>query len=443
MAKKKKEEQIRVEIQEQYAPLLSMPKVRYKLYYGGRAGGKSYGFADALLVLARQGKLLIACVREVQNSIKDSVYKLLKDRAEYWGFEDYRFYEDRIENILTGSRFIFKGLQDNNAQNIKSLEGVDICWIEEGQSISKKSWEILDPTIRKPGAQIWISMNRELENDPIWVALARNPHEDVYIQKVNYTDNLYCPPEMKKIAERMKEENYSQWLHVWAGEPVQEGDTKLIGYAEIYRALEYRLVNSAQVDLPLIIGVDVARFGDDKTAIARRRGRKAYQIKTYAKMNVVQVANLVVGIIHDERPAIVNVDVGGVGGGVVDILFDRGYGSIVRAVNFGEAAQEQEKYCNRRAEMWGRLKDWLTAELPVSLVDCEGLSEDLTAPNKSYDRLGRLLLEKKEDIKKRLGRSTDVGDALALTFAERFYLSSLLHLQYEEAEFVDDSVYTG
>lgn len=241
----------------------------------------------------------------------------------------------------------------------------------------------------------------------------------------------------------MKEENYSQWLHVWAGEPVQEGDTKLIGYAEIYRALEYRLVNSAQVDLPLIIGVDVARFGDDKTAIARRRGRKAYQIKTYAKMNVVQVANLVVGIIHDERPAIVNVDVGGVGGGVVDILFDRGYGSIVRAVNFGEAAQEQEKYCNRRAEMWGRLKDWLTAELPVSLVDCEGLSEDLTAPNKSYDRLGRLLLEKKEDIKKRLGRSTDVGDALALTFAERFYPSSLLHLQYEEAEFVDDSVYTG
>lgn len=168
MAKKKKEEQIRVEIQEQYAPLLSMPKVRYKLYYGGRAGGKSYGFADALLVLARQGKLLIACVREVQNSIKDSVYKLLKDRAEYWGFEDYRFYEDRIENILTGSRFIFKGLQDNNAQNIKSLEGVDICWIEEGQSISKKSWEILDPTIRKPGAQIWISMNRELENDPIF-----------------------------------------------------------------------------------------------------------------------------------------------------------------------------------------------------------------------------------------------------------------------------------
>lgn len=443
MAKRIKEEKIRVEIQEQYAPLLSMPEVRYKLYYGGRAGGKSYGFADALLVLARQGKLLIACVREVQNSIKDSVYKLLKDRAEYWGFEDYRFYEDRIENILTGSRFIFKGLQDNNAQNIKSLEGVDICWIEEGQSISKKSWEILDPTIRKPGAQIWISMNRELENDPIWVALARNPHEDVYIQKVNYTDNLYCPPEMKKIAERMKAENYEQWLHVWAGEPVQEGDTKLIGYPEVYRALETKIENSATVDLPLIIGVDIARFGNDKTAVARRVGRKAYKIQTYAKLDVVQVANMIVGIIHDEHPAIVNIDVGGLGGGVYDILWHQGYGSVVQGVNFGERAQESERYCNRRSEMWARLKDWLTAELPVSLVDCEGLSEDLTAPNKNFDSLGRLVLEPKDDIKKRLGRSTDVGDALALTFAERFYPSSLLHLQYDEAEFVDDSVYTG
>lgn len=442
MAKKVKEEKIRVEIQEQYAPLFNMPEVRYKLYYGGRAGGKSYGFADALLVLGRQGKILVACVREVQNSIKDSVYKLLKDRAEYWGFDDYRFYEDRIENIETGSRFIFKGLQDNNAQNIKSLEGVDICWIEEGQSISKKSWEILDPTIRKPGAQIWISMNRELENDPIWVALAKNPHDDTFIQKVNYTDNIYCPPEMKKIAERVKEEDYEQWLHVWAGEPVQEGDTKLIGYKEIYKALETHVENSVSVDLPLIIGVDVARFGDDKTAVARRIGRRAFRIRTCSKMNLVETANMIVNIIHEEKPARVNIDVGGVGAGVVDILLDRGYGSIVRPVNFGEAAQESERYCNRRAEMWGRLKEWLTSELPVSLVDCEGLSEDLTAPNKKYDSLGRLLLEKKEEIKKRLGRSTDVGDALALTFAEKFYPSNL-NVFNNDADFVDDNVYTG
>ena len=158
-------------------------------------------------------------------------------------------------------------------------------------------------------------------------------------------------------------------------------------------------------------------------------------------MTVVDVANLVTSIIRDEHPARVNIDVGAMGAGVYDILIDRGYHGIVRAVNFGETAQEQEKYFNRRAEMWARLRDWLTAELPVSLVDCEGLSEDLTTPNKGFDKLGRLFIEKKEEIKKRLGRSTDVGDALALTFAEMVYPSSIMFQNYDDTEFVDDNVY--
>ena len=435
-----KEKKIRVEVQKQYAPLLQNRSARYFLYYGGRAGGKSFGFADAILLLGRSSKLFIACVREVQDSIKDSVYKLLKDRADYWGFNDYIFYTDRVENVITGTRIIFKGLQDNNAQNIKSLEGVDICWIEEGQSISKKSWDILNPTIRKKGSQIWVSMNRELENDPIWVALARNPDDKTIIKKVNYTDNIYCPEEIKYMAEKMKEEDYDGYLHTWGGEPVQQGDNKLIGYKEVHKALEHRLEHTAILNMPLIVGVDVARFGDDKTAIARRRGRKAYKIKTYSKLNNVEVANVITSLIRDEQPARINIDVGGLGAGVYDILVDRGYGSILRSVNFGEKAQESEKYRNRRAEMWGRLKEWLTSELPVSLTDCDGLAEDLTTPNKKYDGLGRLQLEEKDEIKKRLNRSTDVGDALALTFAEMFYPTSIMFAN-NDSEFVDDNVY--
>lgn len=435
-----KEKKIRVEVQKQYAPLLQNRSARYFLYYGGRAGGKSFGFADAILLLGRSSKLFVACVREVQDSIKDSVYKLLKDRADYWGFNDYIFYTDRVENVITGTRIIFKGLQDNNAQNIKSLEGVDICWIEEGQSISKKSWDILNPTIRKKGSQIWVSMNRELENDPIWVALARNPDDKTIIKKVNYTDNIYCPEEIKYMAEKMKEEDYDGYLHTWGGEPVQQGDNKLIGYKEVHKALEHRLEHTAILNMPLIVGVDVARFGDDKTAIARRRGRKAYKIKTYSKLNNVEVANVITSLIRDEQPARINIDVGGLGAGVYDILVDRGYGSILRSVNFGEKAQESEKYRNRRAEMWGRLKEWLTSELPVSLTDCDGLAEDLTTPNKKYDGLGRLQLEEKDEIKKRLSRSTDVGDALALTFAEMFYPTSIMFAN-NDSEFVDDNVY--
>jgi hypothetical protein len=239
----------------------------------------------------------------------------------------------------------------------------------------------------------------------------------------------------------MKVEDYDGYLHVWGGEPVQQGDNKLIGYKEVHKALETTLQYSATVNVPLIVGVDVARFGDDKTAIARRRGRKAYKIKTYSKLDNVAVANVITALIKDEHPCRVNIDVGAMGAGVVDILLDRGFGNIVRAVNFGEKAQEMERYANRRAEMWGRLKNWLTAELPVSLTDCDGLAEDLTTPCKKYDGLGRLQIEEKAEIKKRLLRSTDVGDALALTFAEMVYPKTIMYEELGQSDFVDDNVY--
>lgn len=441
MARKKEEQLPQVEIQEAFLPLLTVHK-RYKLYHGGRGGGKSYAFADAILLLARTKKLRIACIREVQNSIKDSVYQLLRDRCDLHGFDDYVFYEDRVVNSFTGSTIIFKGMNNNNAANIKSLEGVNITWIEEAQVLSEKSWNILDPTIRAEGSEIWLSMNREEEYDPVWKAIAVNPTNDALIVKVNYYDNRFCPDTLKQQAERMKQTDFLRYLHVWEGEPVQEGDYKLINLVDVRKALDTTLDNNACEDMPLIIGVDVARFGDDKTAIARRKGRKIFDVNTYSNMSVTQVANLVKNIIHEEHPAIVNIDVGGLGAGVYDILVEDGYQEIARAVNFGEQAQEMERYCNRRAEMWARLRDWLTAELPVSIVNCKGLTEDLTTPMKSYDKLGRLLLEKKADIKKRIGRSTDVGDAVALCFAEREYPRWLaVRASWQTSDYADDNVY--
>lgn len=427
-----------VEIQEVFLPLLTLKK-RYKLYHGGRGGGKSYAFADALLILTQTKSMRIACIREVQKSIKESVYQLLKDRCELFGFSDFLFYEDRIENIRNGSTFIFKGMNDTNAMNIKSLEGIDIAWIEEAQSLSEKSWRILDPTIRKEESEIWISMNRDEEYDPVWKALAINPSDNTLIVKVNYYDNKFCPHVLKEQAEKMKDTDYLQYLHVWEGEPVQEGDKKLIALVDVKRALENQITQYSEV--PLVVGVDVARFGDDKTAIARRRGRQAYAIKRFSKLDVVAVANLIKNIIHEEHPAIVNIDIGGLGAGVYDILIHDGFADIVRGVNFGESAQESERYCNRRAEMWCRVRDWLTAELPVSLTDCEGLVEDLTAPQKDYDKLGRVLIEKKDKIKERIGRSTDIADALALTFAEREYPLWLTTRQWQAQEYTDDNVY--
>ena len=404
-----------VDIPKRFKPLLNS-QYRNKLYYGGRAGGKSFAFADCLLLLGRSDKLFVACVREVQNSIKDSVYKLLKDRAEHYEFDDYRFYEDRIENVITGTRFVFKGLKDQNKQNIKSLEGVDICWIEEGQSISKDSWDVLNPTIRKKGSQIWVSMNREEENDPIWVAVASNPDEKTYVCKVNYYDNPYCPDDMKYLAERCKEQDYDDYLHIWEGEPIQQGNTKLIGAKAVKAAFEPKMDGSTS---PLVIGLDIARFGDDATVFCFRKGRWCFKFEEYTKKDTVEIANIATNLIRELKPARLFLDDGGVGGGVYDMLKDRGFGEIVRGVNFGARAIDDERYANRRAEMWDAVREWLTGN--VQLPKDDKLLDDLCSVNKKYDQKGRLQLESKDDVKKRLGRSPDKADALALTFAEPVY----------------------
>lgn len=429
---------MKVELPRAYQELLTSKK-RYKLFYGGRAGGKSFAFADALLILATSRKLLIACVREVQSSIKDSVYKLIVDRILFYGLDEYKIYEDKIVNTKNKSKFIFKGIMDYNAQNIKSLEGVDICWCEEAQKISYRAWEILNPTIRKPNSQIWLSLNREEECDPVWKALALKPDEDTIIRKVNYYDNPYCPDNIKRMALKMKVDDYDEYLHIWEGEPRRMAGNHLIGRKEVYQAFDNANITVGGFS-PLIIGVDVARFGDDKTAICFRRGRKVLEIKTYSKYDVVQVAHLVAGIIAENNPSKVCIDVGGLGAGVYDILLANGFIDVIHAVNFGERADNPERFVNRRAEMWVRVMEWLKAPQPVSLPKIDGLIEDLTAPLKMFDSTGRLQLEAKSDIKKRIGRSTDMADALALTFAiknEEF----LLGKNRLKDDFVDDAVY--
>ena len=169
---------------------------------------------------------------------------------------------------------------------------------------------------------------------------------------------------------------------------------------------------------PLIVGVDPARFGDDRTAIIKRRGRSAYDLVTYDKTSTMEVAGLVNAIIKNERPAQVAIDVGGLGAGVVDRLLELGHGDVVVPINFGGSSLDPERFINRRAEMWWSLRDWLDGDMPVMIPDRDDLHSDLCAPFYKYDSQARRKLESKDDMKKRGMRSTDCADALALTFAE-------------------------
>ena len=166
--------------------------IRYKVFRGGRGGAKSWGIARALVIMAASKKLRILCTREVQNSIKDSVHKLLKDQIEMLGLNPWFRITNEMITTTCGSEFLFKGLRFDPL-GIKSTEGVDICWVEEAQSVSADSWDILIPTIRKEGSEIWVSFNPGEETDPTYQRFVVNPPDNCVTVEVNYYDNPYLP----------------------------------------------------------------------------------------------------------------------------------------------------------------------------------------------------------------------------------------------------------
>jgi len=215
---------LKVQIAEAFKPLFK-PK-RYKVYYGGRGGAKSWAFAQALLIMAAQKKMRILCTREIQGSIRESVHRLLADTVDRLGLSG--FYEVQQQTIYgkNGSQFIFEGLR-NNVTKIKSMEAVDIVWCEEAEAITDHSWEILIPTIRKKGSEIWISFNPANELDPTYQRFVL-PHleeskegydgEHVYCRKVSWRDNPWFPEELKAEMEMLKEADHNKYLHIWEGE---------------------------------------------------------------------------------------------------------------------------------------------------------------------------------------------------------------------------------
>ena len=226
-----------VEFPEKLGFLLTK-QARYKGAKGGRGSAKSWSFARALLVLGSTRKLRILCTREVQKSIKQSVHKLLKDQIEAMGLTSfYRVLENEIRGS-NGSEFSFSGLSDQTVDSIKSFEGCDIVWVEEAQSVSKRSWSVLIPTIRKEGSEIWLSFNPELETDETYDRFITNQPDDAIIVDMNYTDNPWFPEVLDK--ERLHAKATlpkTEYENIWEGKcmPAVQG---AIYYDEIAKAEE-------------------------------------------------------------------------------------------------------------------------------------------------------------------------------------------------------------
>ncbi len=198
-------------------------RTRYHSYRGGRGGAKSWAIARKLATLGATQRLRILCTRELQSSIKDSVHRLLSDQIDKIGFgNDYKIYRDTIVSNI-GTEFIFKGLK-HNVQEIKSLEGIDICWVEEAQSTSEDSWSILIPTIRTGAnweeSEIWLTWNTGKIDDPTYKRFVTNPPDDCITKKVGWQDNPFFPKVLEKERLYLQRVDIDAYNHIWEGEPL-------------------------------------------------------------------------------------------------------------------------------------------------------------------------------------------------------------------------------
>jgi phage terminase large subunit len=206
---------------------------RYKILYGGRGGAKSWGIARALLILGARNKLRIACGREVQKSIAQSVHHLLKTQIEALGLQAaYRIFDSQIVGT-NGTLITFHGLK-TNIDSVKSLEGIDIFWVEEAQTVSKTSWDVLIPTIRKDGSEIWVSFNPELDTDETYVRFVLSPPAGAIVVKINWRDNPWFNAVLQAELEATRARSEDDYLHTWEGNTRQVLDGAI--YANEIRA---------------------------------------------------------------------------------------------------------------------------------------------------------------------------------------------------------------
>jgi len=210
---------IKPTIPDVYSELINSPIYKHiKTYYGGRGGGKSWAFAFSILAICSTKTTRVLCTREVQKSIKASVHRLLSDIIKAIpAFSEFFTIQEKQITGLNGSMIFFEGLRLNE-DGIKSYEGCDICWVEEAQAVSDRSWESLLPTIRKTGSEIWISFNPKNASDPTWRRFVNNPRDDSISRKVSWRDNPYFNEVLNNERLALKAEDLQAYLHVWEGE---------------------------------------------------------------------------------------------------------------------------------------------------------------------------------------------------------------------------------
>lgn len=406
---------------------------RYKYWFGGRGRGASESVATYLVERALFNRVKIWGAKSVQESIGDSVYSVIEKNIRRYGLEAFfNFTNNEIICLKTGSKFIFKGMNVNgnelvSSQKLKAYDDIDIVWIDEAQMLlSKEVFNVLDPTIRNEGSELIFTFNPVTENDAVWEYGCKKPLQgvNIYAQKYHETqdslfiystfeDNPYFPEALEISRQKCLKEKPEDYDHLWLGYPAKTGDYKsFFEPALINAACQRTLRREDWESFPKILGFDPSE-GGDTAEVCKRQGLKCFGFNSYRIKDPLELANKFAIHLREENPQAAFCDAG-YGQAVIAVCKGQ-LGFNLTGVKFGAAAEKQ-LYANKRAEMYGALKDWLYQG--GALPDDPILRQELNAVEIDTRKSdgGIIKLASKDIIRKKIGRSPGRADALALTF---------------------------
>lgn len=414
----------------------------YKLLKGGRFSGKTHDAAGMAAFLARNYSVKFLCIRQFQNRITDSVYTVIKNKIEAAGWRDeFDIGVSTIKHKETGSEFLFYGIA-RNIEDIKGTEGVDICWIEEGEGLTEDQWAVIDPTIRKAGSETWILWNPRLMTDFVQAKLPSLLGDACIIRHINYDENPFLSDDARQKAERLKKADLDAYNHIYRGQPLSNDDSAVIKFAWIEAAIDAHKKLGVDLSGARAVGYDVADSGADDNATlvfdggicidsdewqAPEDELAASTKRAWAKVN----------------GGILIYDSIGVGAHVGSTLKEMGQTAGYFKFNAGAAVvfpdreygltkiKNKAKFENLKAQAWqdvaDRFRNTYNAvtkgekfdasdliSISASLPRLEQLKLELATPLKRYSKRGLDMVETKEEMKRRGIASPNMADAFIM-----------------------------
>lgn len=414
-----------------------------KCLRGGRGSSKSWRIAEALIQMAVRYDLRILCLRRVQKSIDASSHQLLSDTIKRLGYESEFTITKSSITAKSGSTFRFLGFQ-SNLDSIKSIEGVDLCWVEEAHAITAEAWEILSPTLRREGAELWISFNPDYAWSETYIRYVLKAHESWYVEEVNWYDNPWFTDKLNR--ERLYTLEYypDRYDNVWNGVPVSEVPGAVVNRGNLERLFvrpDSHLAKKCKTGVKTAV-LDVADDGADDSVLSFFDGRFLYRVERMKARDTVQLAVQALKMAEAEGCETLIYDSVGVGAGTKGEL-NKHSDSKVKFVKFvaqsavvrkksryRKGRKNEDVFQNLRAQAWWAYRDAVddsvryleTGVVPPDGLFCisneipriyqERIISDSTGVMWETTADDKIIIEDKKKVKKRLGVSTDYADSI-------------------------------